>query len=294
VFGLDATEMLVLVIVGIVVVGPKKLPQMMRTAGQWVGKLRRMSSSLRSQSGIDEILRIEGLEKEMRELRALTRINVMDSLVNAAEKPLRSPRQLGARGGGGGAAEPADAAVEPQAAPATDGAVAKATARGAIAAKPIPGSVDAAKAAASGASAGVAPAVAAPKPPGAPPPGAIARTKPRAPVTMVALPGEAPLVEREWPVMGCDAYDALPDDLEEQEAAAEAEALAAREAAEAEVAAEAAAAASNGEAAPPPADAAALTSATDAPTPMATDTPTDSPKEASAPSADPRPTAGAT
>src|SRR5688572_5454246 len=122
--------MLVLVIVGIVVVGPKKLPQMMRTAGQWVAKLRKMSTSLRSQSGIDEILRIEGLEKEMRELRALTRINVMDTLVSVGERPLptRTPRQLGSAGGAGvtgaGGETAAGAGAETAAAARKAGAIA--------------------------------------------------------------------------------------------------------------------------------------------------------------------------
>jgi len=56
---MSAAEMITLLIVGIVVVGPKKLPTMMRTAGQWVSKMRRMSSDLRSQSGIDRIIREE-------------------------------------------------------------------------------------------------------------------------------------------------------------------------------------------------------------------------------------------
>ncbi len=77
-------EITVLLIVGIVVVGPKNLPSMMRTAGQWVTKLRRMSTDLRSQSGIDDLIRFEGLEKEIAELRSLSRMNVVDSLISPA------------------------------------------------------------------------------------------------------------------------------------------------------------------------------------------------------------------
>jgi sec-independent protein translocase protein TatB len=77
-------EIMVLLIVGIVVVGPKNLPSMMRTAGQWVTKLRRMSTDLRSQSGIDDLIRHEGLEKEIAELRSLARMNVVDSLIKPA------------------------------------------------------------------------------------------------------------------------------------------------------------------------------------------------------------------
>lgn len=80
-FGLSFGEIFVVVIVGIVVLGPRRLPEMMRTAGQWVSKLRRLSSDLRSQSGIDDLIREEGLEKDIQELRSLSRINVIDTLI---------------------------------------------------------------------------------------------------------------------------------------------------------------------------------------------------------------------
>ncbi len=247
-FGLDASEMLLLVIVGIVVVGPKKLPQMMRTAGQWVAKLRKMSTTLRSQSGIDEILRIEGLEKEMRELRALTRINVMDSLVSVAERPLpvRAPRQLGSAGGGAapvaagfGASTAATEGAAAKPGAAKTGAVTRTSPKVAASSSPVTGSPAIATAESAQADGAAAAAESMPvKPPGEAPPGAVPRARPRAPIVMVALPGEAPLLEREWPRDGCDAYDALPDDLEEGEEEAVAAAAEARAAAEAEIDAE--------------------------------------------------------
>src|SRR4051812_39228363 len=57
---------------------------MMRTAGQWVAKLRRLSTDLRAQSGIDDLIRQEGLENEIQELRSLWRINVIDTLMTPA------------------------------------------------------------------------------------------------------------------------------------------------------------------------------------------------------------------
>ena len=89
-FGLSFGEITLLLIVGIVVVGPKNLPSMMRTAGQWIAKLRRMSTDLRAQSGIDELIRLEGLEREIAELRSLTRMNVVDSLITPAISPALS------------------------------------------------------------------------------------------------------------------------------------------------------------------------------------------------------------
>ncbi len=75
-------EILILLVVGIVVVGPKNLPSMMRTAGQWISKVRRMSTDLRSQSGIDELIRQEGLEREIQEIRSLSRVNVIDTFIS--------------------------------------------------------------------------------------------------------------------------------------------------------------------------------------------------------------------
>lgn len=88
-FGLSFGEILLLVIVGLIVVGPRKLPTLMRGAGHWIGKLRRMSSELRAQSGIDDLIRQEGLERGIEELRSLSRVNVVDSLITpAAAAPL--------------------------------------------------------------------------------------------------------------------------------------------------------------------------------------------------------------
>jgi sec-independent protein translocase protein TatB len=72
VFGMSFGELCVLVIVAIVVIGPKDLPRYLRKAGQLAGKLRRMATDVRAQSGIDEVLRSEGLGKDIAEIRRLT------------------------------------------------------------------------------------------------------------------------------------------------------------------------------------------------------------------------------
>src|SRR3569623_1653280 len=98
-------EIMVLLIVGIVVVGPKNLPSMMRTLGQWVTKLRRMSTDLRSQSGIDDLIRQEGLERELQELRALSQMNEVETLITPAMGSLAA--------GASAPATPAAAATPP-------------------------------------------------------------------------------------------------------------------------------------------------------------------------------------
>lgn len=64
---------MVVVIVGLIVLGPQKLPGLFRTIGQWVGQLRRLSTEVRAQSGIDELLRAEGLHGGLNELRGILR-----------------------------------------------------------------------------------------------------------------------------------------------------------------------------------------------------------------------------
>jgi Tat protein translocase TatB subunit len=73
VFGVSFTEFLVVVVVGLIVIGPQKLPGLFRSIGQWIAQLRRLTTEVRAQSGIDEILRAEGLHGGLSELRGLMR-----------------------------------------------------------------------------------------------------------------------------------------------------------------------------------------------------------------------------
>ncbi len=70
-FDLAWSEILVIAVVAILVVGPKDLPKMMRTAGQWMGKARRMAAHF--QAGVDEMIRQSELEDLRKDLHALQR-----------------------------------------------------------------------------------------------------------------------------------------------------------------------------------------------------------------------------
>ncbi len=71
-FGVSFLEIAVIGLIALIVVGPQKLPTMMRTLGEWLGKLRRLTSDMRAQTGIDDILREEGIDG-VAELRNLLR-----------------------------------------------------------------------------------------------------------------------------------------------------------------------------------------------------------------------------
>jgi sec-independent protein translocase protein TatB len=73
VFGVSFTEIVLIGVVALVVVGPQKLPGMMRTLGEQVRKLRVFVTEMRTQTGIDDILRQEGFDGGLAELRGLLR-----------------------------------------------------------------------------------------------------------------------------------------------------------------------------------------------------------------------------
>lgn len=64
-FDIGATELLLIAIVAVLVIGPKDMPLAMRTAGRWIGKMRKLSGHFRS--GIDAMVReaeLEDMEKK--------------------------------------------------------------------------------------------------------------------------------------------------------------------------------------------------------------------------------------
>jgi len=67
-FDIGAGELLVILIVAVVVIGPKDLPLAMRTAGRWIGKMRRVSAHFRS--GIDAMVREAELEEMEKKWKA--------------------------------------------------------------------------------------------------------------------------------------------------------------------------------------------------------------------------------
>ena len=63
-FGIDSGEILIIAVVALVVIGPRDLPRLMRTIGNWVGRARGMARHFRS--GFDTMMR----EAELEEMEA--------------------------------------------------------------------------------------------------------------------------------------------------------------------------------------------------------------------------------
>ena len=80
-FGIDAPELLVMLVVGLLVFGPERLPEMARQAGSWMRDLRRMVANARRDLsegiGVDEadLRRLQNLDP-----KSYVRRNVLDGL----------------------------------------------------------------------------------------------------------------------------------------------------------------------------------------------------------------------
>jgi sec-independent protein translocase protein TatB len=67
-FDIGYSELLLIAVVALVVIGPKDLPRVMRTVGHWTGRARGMARHFRS--GVDTMMReaeLEEMEKKWRE-----------------------------------------------------------------------------------------------------------------------------------------------------------------------------------------------------------------------------------
>ena len=70
-FDIGWSELLLIGIVALIVIGPKELPGALRTAGQWMGKIRRMAAEFQGQ--FQEAMReaeIDQLKKDMDDMAA--------------------------------------------------------------------------------------------------------------------------------------------------------------------------------------------------------------------------------
>ena len=86
-FEIAWSELLLVLIVAIVVVGPKELPGMLRAFGRMMGKLRRQADDFRRQ--FDDSMRDVGGEDLQKELNELRRNNPLNDIRNTIEDAAR-------------------------------------------------------------------------------------------------------------------------------------------------------------------------------------------------------------
>ena len=120
------TELLAIAVLTILVVGPKDLPKVLRTVGQWTAKARAITREF--QDSLDDMVRQSELDEVKREIEATTynKIGKLDDIVDptgSAEKIFdlpagtdSPPAAAGGEAAGTGAAPPVAPAPEAAAA----------------------------------------------------------------------------------------------------------------------------------------------------------------------------------
>lgn len=90
--GFGAPELIIIVILALVVVGPKDLPLMMRKAGRFIGQMRAMARDF--QKSFDELGREAEMAELKKEIEALKKANPVSEVADelrAAEADLKRP-----------------------------------------------------------------------------------------------------------------------------------------------------------------------------------------------------------
>ena len=67
-FGIDSSELMIIAVVALVVIGPKELPGLLRSWGQWMAKMRGMAAEFRGH--VDEMVRQSELDDVKKQLEA--------------------------------------------------------------------------------------------------------------------------------------------------------------------------------------------------------------------------------
>lgn len=104
-FGIGSFELMMLAVVAIIVVGPKDLPKLLRTVGQFMTKVRGMASEFRGY--LDEAARDTGLDDVKSEVSKMTNFSVDDltdsssdvksAITESAPKPGEKPSKGAAK-----------------------------------------------------------------------------------------------------------------------------------------------------------------------------------------------------
>ena len=98
-FDLDASKLLVLGIVALAVIPPKDLPRVLRTVGQYVGKMRRMASEFQGQfmdamKEAEKAADLESVKKEFASLDESAKIDTSFDMNAALNRESRKPEAI--------------------------------------------------------------------------------------------------------------------------------------------------------------------------------------------------------
>jgi sec-independent protein translocase protein TatB len=87
-FGIGYTEILVIAVVAVIVIGPKDLPKVLRAFGKTMAKMKSMAREF--QGHLDQAMREAGLDEVKKEVQ-----NLKSSVTSAAEPVAQAKTEIG-------------------------------------------------------------------------------------------------------------------------------------------------------------------------------------------------------
>lgn len=120
-FGIGSSELVIIAVVALIVIGPKDLPKVLRTIGQFTSKARSMAREF--QSHLEEATREAGLDEVKSEVNKMTNFTVtdMDAAGDEIKKAIEDTSPKTAGNGSGAEPPSVDVSAEPAAGIGGDG-----------------------------------------------------------------------------------------------------------------------------------------------------------------------------
>ena len=82
-FDIGWTEMFVVIVIAVIVIGPKDLPRTLRTVGQWIGKVRAVGRDF--QRGLDDMIRETELDEVKKQIDSTKSLDLKKEVENAID-----------------------------------------------------------------------------------------------------------------------------------------------------------------------------------------------------------------
>ncbi len=124
-FDIGWTEMFIVIVVALIVIGPKDLPLALRTVGKWVGKVRAVGRDF--QKALDDVVREAELDEVKKQVESVAKLDIKKEIENTVDptgsmkeslKPIEVPESPKAKKD----ALPVDDTAKEEPAPAESGA----------------------------------------------------------------------------------------------------------------------------------------------------------------------------
>ncbi|NJN47672.1 MAG: twin-arginine translocase subunit TatB [Candidatus Competibacteraceae bacterium] len=87
-FDVGLWELMLLFIIGLVVVGPERLPSLARTVALWINKARRMVSDVRDE--VEKELRVEEIKRSIRQEETVGEMQQLAKRINSINSDLKA------------------------------------------------------------------------------------------------------------------------------------------------------------------------------------------------------------